>query len=49
MRSTTVSPCSDGIVEIAEIHILAAHRHLDPPILRHPALRDVETRHDLDA
>ena len=31
-----------------EIHLRPAHRQLDPPVLRQPALGDVEPRHDLD-
>ena len=31
-----------------EINVLAAHRHLDAPVLRHPPLGDIKPRHDLD-
>ena len=33
----------------AQIDFAAAHRRLDPPVLRHPALGDIELRHDFDA
>ena len=33
----------------AEIDVLAAHGHLDAPVLRHAPFGDIEPRHDLDA